>query len=235
MAAHARRRGQSLRWNHDRHRQLPLSADDGAYVRGRVPAGRRRAPIRPISPKPVTRSFRGRSVCCCCARSSTRILLPPDRVAWFCLTPEMYARSGAIPDRNEGLIEYLQSVKTVEVRLPARIAARRPDPRQQRSRGKVDVSRFAGNSAAADIGWRRLRTKLDPVALEKKKLLDLIAKTIAPLIKPVTENNYGRQTEFSFEQCAPRTTCDTCATAFTFKKVFGQFAERSDSAWPRVC
>src|ERR1700761_9120256 len=37
------------------------------------------------------------------------------RVAWFTLTPEMYERSQAIADESEGLIEFLQAVKTVEV------------------------------------------------------------------------------------------------------------------------
>jgi len=101
-----------------------------------------------------------------------------NRVAWFCLTPEMYARSGAIPDETEGLIEYLQSVKTVEV---AFLLESLPDGLTRgsmRSRGKVDVQQicreFGGGGHRLAAG---LRTKLDPVALEKK-LLDLIAKQL---------------------------------------------------------
>jgi len=101
-----------------------------------------------------------------------------NRVAWFCLTPEMYARSGAIPDETEGLIEYLQAVKTVEV---AFLLESLPDGltrASMRSRGKVDVQRicreFGGGGHRLAAG---LRTKLDPAALEKK-LLDLIAKQL---------------------------------------------------------
>jgi len=101
-----------------------------------------------------------------------------NRVAWFCLTPEMYARSGAIPDETEGLIEYLQAVKTVEV---AFLLESLPDGltrASMRSRGTVDVQRicqeFGGGGHRLAAG---LRTKLDPAALEKK-LLDLIAKQL---------------------------------------------------------
>ncbi len=101
-----------------------------------------------------------------------------NRVAWFGLTPEMYARSGAIPDETEGLIEYLQAVKTVEV---AFLLESLPDGltrASMRSRGTVDVQRicqeFGGGGHRLAAG---LRTKLDPAALEKK-LLDLIAKQL---------------------------------------------------------
>ena len=101
-----------------------------------------------------------------------------NRVAWFCLTPDMYARSGAIPDETEGLIEYLQAVKTVEV---AFLLESLPDGltrASMRSRGTVDVQRicqeFGGGGHRLAAG---LRTKLDPAALEKK-LLDLIAKQL---------------------------------------------------------
>jgi len=101
-----------------------------------------------------------------------------NRVAWFSLTPEMYARSGAIPDESEGLIEFLQAVKTVEV---AFLLESLPDGLTRaslRSRGKVDVQQickeFGGGGHRLAAG---LRTKLDPAALEKK-LLDLIAKQL---------------------------------------------------------
>jgi phosphoesterase RecJ-like protein len=101
-----------------------------------------------------------------------------NRVAWFGLTPEMYARSGAIPDETEGLIEYLQAVKTVEV---AFLLESLPDGltrASMRSRGKVDVQQicreFGGGGHRLAAG---LRTKLDPAALEKK-LLELIAKQL---------------------------------------------------------
>ena len=101
-----------------------------------------------------------------------------NRVAWFCLTPEMYALSGAIPDETEGLIEYLQAVKTVEV---AFLLESLPDGltrASMRSRGKVDVQQicreFGGGGHRLAAG---LRTKLAPAALEKK-LLELIAKQL---------------------------------------------------------
>ena len=101
-----------------------------------------------------------------------------NRVAWFCLTPDMYARSGALPDETEGLIEYLQSVKTVEVAFLLESLPEGLTRASMRSRGKVDVQRicheFGGGGHRLAAG---LRTKLDPAALEKK-LLDLIAQQL---------------------------------------------------------
>lgn len=101
-----------------------------------------------------------------------------NRVAWFCLSQEMYARSGAIPDETEGLIEYLQAVKTVEVAFMLEALPDGLTRASMRSRGKVDVQQicreFGGGGHRLAAG---LRTKLDPVALEKK-LLDLIAQQL---------------------------------------------------------
>ena len=101
-----------------------------------------------------------------------------NRVAWFCLTPEMYARSGAIPDETEGLIEYLQTVKTVEVAFMLESLPDGLTRGSMRSRGTVDVQRickeFGGGGHRLAAG---LRTKLDPATLEKK-LLDLIAQQL---------------------------------------------------------
>ncbi len=101
-----------------------------------------------------------------------------DRISWFYLTPEMYARSGATPDESEGLIEYLQGVRTVEV---AFILEQMPDGLTRaslRSRGAVDVQKicatFGGGGHRLAAG---LRTKLEPAILEKK-LLDLIAEQL---------------------------------------------------------
>jgi bifunctional oligoribonuclease and PAP phosphatase NrnA len=101
-----------------------------------------------------------------------------NRVAWFTLTAEMYARSGAIPDESEGLIEYLQAVKTVEC---AFLLESLPDGLTRaslRSRGTVDVQKicqeFGGGGHRLAAG---LRTKLAPAELETK-LLELIAKQL---------------------------------------------------------
>ena len=101
-----------------------------------------------------------------------------DRVAWFYLTPEIYARSGAIPDETEGLIEYLQMVRTVEV---AFLLETLPDGLTRgslRSRGKVDVQKicqeFGGGGHRLAAG---LRSKLPPAELEGK-LQELIAKQL---------------------------------------------------------
>jgi phosphoesterase RecJ-like protein len=101
-----------------------------------------------------------------------------NRVAWFCLGPEIYARSGATADETEGLIEYLQGVKTVEV---AFVLEAMPDGLTRaslRSRGRVDVqkicSQFGGGGHILAAG---LRTKLDPATLETK-LLELIAQQL---------------------------------------------------------
>ncbi|MCE0522991.1 MAG: bifunctional oligoribonuclease/PAP phosphatase NrnA [Methylacidiphilales bacterium] len=101
-----------------------------------------------------------------------------DRVAWSILTPETYARSGALPDETEGLIEYLQAVKTVEVAFLLEALPGGLTRASMRSRGTVDVQQicreFGGGGHRLAAG---LRTKLDPATLEKK-LLDLIAKQL---------------------------------------------------------
>jgi phosphoesterase RecJ-like protein len=101
-----------------------------------------------------------------------------DRVAWFHLSPEIYARSGAIPDETEGLIEYLQMVRTVEV---AFLLEALPDGLTRgslRSRGLVDVQKicqeFGGGGHRLAAG---LRSKLSPADLEKK-LLESIARQL---------------------------------------------------------
>lgn len=102
-----------------------------------------------------------------------------ERVAWFCLTPETYARSGAIPEETEGLIEYLQAVRTVEVAFLLEALPGGLTRASMRSRGKVDVQQicreFGGGGHRLAAG---LRTKLDLAALEKQ-LLDLISKQLA--------------------------------------------------------
>jgi phosphoesterase RecJ-like protein len=97
------------------------------------------------------------------------------RIAWFYLEPETYARSGATSDETEGLIEYLQAVRTVEV---AFVLETMPDGLTRaslRSRGLVDVQKicaeFGGGGHRLAAG---LRTKLDLPTLEKR-LLTLIA------------------------------------------------------------
>jgi bifunctional oligoribonuclease and PAP phosphatase NrnA len=101
-----------------------------------------------------------------------------NRVAWFGLTPEMYTASGAIPDETEGLIEYLQSVKTVEVAFLLETLPDGLTRASMRSRGKVDVQKicqeFGGGGHRLAAG---LRTKLASAELEQK-LLDLIAKQL---------------------------------------------------------
>jgi phosphoesterase RecJ-like protein len=101
-----------------------------------------------------------------------------NRIAWFALTPEMYARSGALAEESEGLIEHLQAVKTVEV---AFLLEALPDGLTRaslRSRGTVDVQKicqhFGGGGHRLAAG---LRTKLPPAELEKQ-LIDLIAQQL---------------------------------------------------------
>jgi phosphoesterase RecJ-like protein len=102
-----------------------------------------------------------------------------NRVAWFYLGPEAYARSGAIPDETEGIIEYLQAVKTVEVAFMLEALPDGLTRGSMRSRGKVDVQQickeFGGGGHKLAAG---LRSKLAPAELEKK-LLELIAKQLA--------------------------------------------------------
>ena len=101
-----------------------------------------------------------------------------DRVAWFYLSPDTYARTGATPDETEGLIEYLQAVKTVEVAFLLEAMSDGMTRASLRSRGSVDVQKicaeFGGGGHRLAAG---LRTRLEPAALEKK-LLDLIAKQL---------------------------------------------------------
>ena len=101
-----------------------------------------------------------------------------NRVAWFLLTPEMYARSGAIPDESEGLIEYLQAVKTVECAFLLEALPDGLTRASMRSRGTVDVQKicqeFGGGGHRLAAG---LRSKLEPDALEKK-LIDFIARQL---------------------------------------------------------
>ena len=101
-----------------------------------------------------------------------------NRIAWFTLTPEMYARSAAIPDESEGLIEHLQAVKSVECAFLLEALPDGLTRASMRSRGTVDVQKicqeFGGGGHRLAAG---LRTKLSPAELEKK-LIDLIAQQL---------------------------------------------------------
>lgn len=99
-----------------------------------------------------------------------------NRIAWFRLTPEMYAKSGATSDETEGLLEHLQAVQSVEV---AFLIEAMPDGLSRvslRSRGRVDVQKicqeFGGGGHRLAAG---LRSKLDFATLEER-LLDLITR-----------------------------------------------------------
>ncbi|HUB66080.1 MAG TPA: bifunctional oligoribonuclease/PAP phosphatase NrnA, partial [Candidatus Methylacidiphilales bacterium] len=101
-----------------------------------------------------------------------------NRIAWFYISPEVYSRSGAIPDEAEGLIENLQTIRSVEV---AFVLESMPDGLTRaslRSRGRVDVQKisaqFGGGGHVLAAG---LRTKLDPSTLETK-LIELIAEQL---------------------------------------------------------
>jgi phosphoesterase RecJ-like protein len=101
-----------------------------------------------------------------------------NRVAWFGLTPEMYRVSGALPEETEGLIEYLQSVKTVECAFLLEALPEGLTRVSMRSRGTVDVQaickEFGGGGHRLAAG---LRTKLSPADLQPR-LLSLIAKQL---------------------------------------------------------
>ena len=101
-----------------------------------------------------------------------------NRIASFTLTPEMYARSGAVPDESEGLIEYLQTVKTVECAFLLEVLPDGLTRGSMRSRGTVDVQeickQFGGGGHKLAAG---LRSKLAPATLEAR-LLELIAKQL---------------------------------------------------------
>jgi phosphoesterase RecJ-like protein len=100
------------------------------------------------------------------------------RISWFHLTPEMFARSGANSDETEGLIEYLQAVRTVEVAFVLEAMEGGLTRASLRSRGTVDVQRicaeFGGGGHRLAAG---LRTKLDFPTLEKR-LIELIEQQL---------------------------------------------------------
>ena len=101
-----------------------------------------------------------------------------NRIAWFSSPPEMYARSGAIPDESEGLIEYLQAVKSVQVAFLLEALPDGLTRASMRSRGNVDVQKicqeFGGGGHRLAAG---LRTKLSPVELEKQ-LIEKISQQL---------------------------------------------------------
>lgn len=97
-----------------------------------------------------------------------------QRVAFFHLTPEMYAISGASKEETEGLLESLQTVGTIEVAF----MIEELDPQTQRvslrSRGTVDVNAIAqkwgggGHRLAAGI-----RAKISASNLEAGLLAEI--------------------------------------------------------------
>jgi len=101
-----------------------------------------------------------------------------NRIAWFTLTADMYKRSGAIPDESEGLIEYLQAVKSVQCSFLLEALPDGLTRASLRSRGTVDVQKicqeFGGGGHRLAAG---LRTKIAPAELEKQ-LIEKISQQL---------------------------------------------------------
>ncbi len=97
-----------------------------------------------------------------------------QQIAYFSLTPEMFQISGAHSDETEGLVESLQSVRSVEVAFVLEKIDEKTTRASLRSRGTIDVQKIAsefgggGHTLAAGI-----RSRL-PLAELKQKLLEKI-------------------------------------------------------------
>ncbi|MEM1059678.1 MAG: bifunctional oligoribonuclease/PAP phosphatase NrnA [Verrucomicrobiota bacterium] len=80
-----------------------------------------------------------------------------DRIAYFHLTPETFAKTGASREETEGLIEYLQTTGSIQVAFMLECLEDGKIRVSMRSRGKVDVAKIAtelgggGHKLAAGI------------------------------------------------------------------------------------
>lgn len=101
-------------------------------------------------------------------------LVDDDRIAYYHITGEMYARCGATPNDAEGIIDTIQSVRTVEVAFMVEDIGDGFRRCSLRSRGEVDVQEIA---SLFDGGGHRqaagLRSRL-PLADLEAQLLEAI-------------------------------------------------------------
>jgi phosphoesterase RecJ-like protein len=100
-----------------------------------------------------------------------------NRIAYFRLTPEMCTRSGATVNDSKDMVEYLQTVRTVEVAFMVETVDADCRRVSMRSRSKVDVQIIAarhgggGHRLAAGI-----RTTMDADELEKSLVQDILTQ-----------------------------------------------------------
>ncbi len=110
-------------------------------------------------------------------------LIEGNRIAYFRLTPELCAKSGATLNDSKDLVEYLQTVQSVEVAFMIEVM----DPQFRRvslrSRGLVDVqkiaSRYGGGGHRLAAG---IRSTLEVAELEQKLITDIKAQLVSSKI-----------------------------------------------------
>ena len=99
-----------------------------------------------------------------------------NRIAYYHLTRELYAKTGAQSDEVENFLELLQTVTTVEVAFMLEDIDAGVTRVSLRSRGKVDVNAIAGKFGG---GGHRLaagiRSKIPAPELEQKLLAEIEA------------------------------------------------------------
>lgn len=100
--------------------------------------------------------------------------LDDGAIVFFHLTPEMYARTGTTSDDTEGLIENVQTVRTVQVAFVLEKIDAEFTRVSMRSRGKVDVqaiaSKFGGGGHKLAAG---IRSKLPLETLQESLIAEI--------------------------------------------------------------
>ena len=85
-----------------------------------------------------------------------------DRLATAEMTQEMFSETASSPSDAEGFINFLRSVKTVEMAMLFREGADGTIHVSMRSKGNVDVASFAQRRGGGDIAMRRLSKSREP-------------------------------------------------------------------------
>lgn len=108
------------------------------------------------------------------------------KIAWITITQRMYRLTGAGAEDTEEFVNYLRSIKGVEVAILFRQTGRRAYKVSLRSKGRVDVAKIAealGGGGHRDASGCELKGYLSEI---KKKVVGIVDETIKILTKRKT-------------------------------------------------
>ncbi len=118
---------------------------------------------------------------------------PDGRIAWVVVTEELYRRTGTSAEDTDNFVNFVRSVKGVEVAILFRQTASREYKISLRSKGRVDLAGLAqslGGGGHKNAAGSVLQGSLDDV---KSRVIDEVEKTVTEQLGGGSMISYGRR------------------------------------------